>query len=111
MDINIKAYCKQTRYEKHTNLVFLFLTEAFVWRCSKMITPLPESLFLIKLQTSVRNTIKKRFWNRGFPVNLLKFLKVFYRTPPVAASALSYEEVAITVVRRRSVNNLFLKTS
>ena len=28
-------YCKPNRYEKHTNLVFLFLTETVVWRCSK----------------------------------------------------------------------------
>ena len=45
MYINIKTYCKHTRYEKHKNLVFLFLTEASLWRCDKMITPVPGSAF------------------------------------------------------------------
>ena len=44
--------------------------------------------FLIKLQVAPATLLKKKLWDRCFPVNYAKFLRTsfFYRTPPVAAS-------------------------
>ena len=52
------------------------------------------SLFLIKLQTLSAgpqpcNFIKNGLQHRCFPMNLLKFLRLICRTPPVAASFFS----------------------
>ena len=47
-----------------------------------------QSLFFNKV-TGLRPAalLRKRLWDRGFPVNFLKFLGTpFYRTPPVATS-------------------------
>ena len=38
-------------------------------------TPLPEPLFLIKLQVWGLQLFKKRDWHRCFPVNFVKFLR------------------------------------
>ena len=47
-----------------------------------------QSLFLIKLQASACNFIKKRLWHRCFHVNFVKFIRTpFYRTLVVAASS------------------------
>ena len=45
--------------------------------------------FLKKLQA--RGLQKKRLWHRCFPVNFVKFL----RTPPVAASMMTPEEIDV----------------
>ena len=40
--------------------------------------------------------LKKRLWHRCFPVNYAKFLrKLFYRTPPVAASVSSSKNMPV----------------
>ena len=53
---------------------------------------LRQSLFFNKVSGLRRATLlKKRLWNGCFPVNFAKFLRtpLSYRTPSVAASALS----------------------
>ena len=49
---------------------------------------MPESLFLIKLQTwGMQLYLEKRLWHRCFPVNFAKFLRtLIYRTALVATS-------------------------
>ena len=52
------------------------------WKSCKihMKTPMPESLFLLKLQTEISNFVflKKRLWHGCFPVNFAKFLRATF---------------------------------
>ena len=41
-------------------------------------TPVPERLFLIKLQVSPATLLKKRLWDRCFHVNFAKFLRTAF---------------------------------
>ena len=53
-----------------------------------------ESLFNKVTVLQACKFIKKRLQNRFFPVNIAKILEhLFYRTPSVATSACSYEQI------------------
>ena len=48
-------------------------------------TPVPESLFIIKLQPAT--LLKKKLWHRRFPVNFAKFLRTPFFTDHFWATA------------------------
>ena len=70
--------------------------------------------FLIMLQHSDCNFIKKRLWHRFVPMNFVSFLrKIFCKTPPVAEvrhQSISTHHFHISVLKSSSfIKKLFLK--
>ena len=105
----------------------IFFTETLRWSVHLLIERFPSNerhvmlihgymLYIFFQQYSLRpaTLLKKRLWQRYFPVNLAEFLRIpFYRTPLVAASFFCIQACifsfykTLALIRQSVLNFLF----